>query len=51
MRPKSLNIHFGYFCKKMCEPKLAKIAQSGHTAPNCVHSGLSSDGQKSAQKF
>ena len=26
------NIHLGYFCKKICNQELSKIAHSGHTA-------------------
>ena len=27
-----VNIHLGYFCKKICHQELSKIAQFGHTA-------------------
>ena len=27
-----VNIHLGYFCKKICLQELSKIARSGHTA-------------------
>ena len=27
----TVNIHLGYFCKKICHQELSKIAQSGHT--------------------
>ena len=41
-RAQKVNMHLGYFFKKICHQELSKIAQSGHTGCGSVGSAVAS---------